>query len=135
MATPVPTASKHPGVVLTLTILIFLSLFGFLLYETLKPKPTPPICVGASLTEFKVGDVVIGKPLSMECSTGWIRIPYGSSFYIDTKIEPDIHYLFSDGSVKHVTPKSQPRGRQFPTNEFRIWGKGTPTYTVLKKIY
>ena len=96
--------------------------------------PAPPICVDAELLELKIGDAVVGKPLSMECSTHWIRIPKNTMFYISTDANgKEIHYLFSNGEKRHVTPKSQPEDRNFPTNEFRIWGDGIPTYVVLSK--
>ena len=131
-------AAKPPAIILQLAVCVGISLLAIAGYQRYREKnkpepPAPPICPGSELLELKIGDVVVGKSLSMECSTGWIRIPYGSSFYVDTGTDPELHYLFSDGSTRHVTRELQPSSRKFPTHEFRIWGKGTPTYKVLPK--
>ncbi len=137
MATPTPTPSKHPKVILTVGMSISLSLLGYLLYKTyFRPEPpTPPICSGAQQIRLGVGDRLVGTALSMECTTNWIRIPYGSWANIDTGMgqNEEIHYQFSDGSTRHVTPKSKPDGTAVPSREFRIWGKGVPTYTITSR--
>jgi len=127
------TKSDRPGPLFWMTSLGALALIVF--FNLYKPEPpAPPICVDAELLELKIGDAVVGKPLSMECSTHWIRIPKNTMFYISTDANgKEIHYLFSNGEKRHVTPKSQPEDRNFPTNEFRIWGDGIPTYVVLSK--
>lgn len=86
MATPAPTPSKHPGVVLTFGMSIFFALFGFLIYKTyFKPVPKSPAefsaptstCAGAENSFFapERGITRIKVPLSPTCWTGWVHTP------------------------------------------------------------
>lgn len=132
MAEKKPQSDRPGPLFWTISLGTLLAVAVFNLY---KPEPpAPPICADSEPLLLSIGDKITAKPLSMGCSTHWIRIPKNSLFYISTGSKgKEIHYLFSNGQKRHVTPKSQPEDRNFPTSEFRIWGDGIPTYTVLSK--
>jgi len=128
-----PKPDKPSSIFWTFLFILLCATIGRSIYNANLPDPPPPPpCVGSQLMKLNVGDDIVGDPLSKECTTGWIRVQPGSIFYVDTGVTPDLHYVFSDDSIRHVTPKLRP-GRKFPTDEFRIWGTGIPHYRVLPK--